>query len=606
MANYVTNYVFCNDEVYRDFLYEEFDKRLFQKGVYDLQGYELNNTDRLIIFDTRGMDYYSDLIESIIEKHHDIIWNCVEENDVEEGCFKWDRNKVSLSLRELVQESEDCYFSLCFRDQEYRTLKNVIFFPEKVVEENFVINTRREFCLSEAASIRAKKFLEGKQKEIYSIDPYGMPLPEEDEVWDQYNFFNDDLNHCFIEHYTHEGFTEETYAPGRRISKDVKKELAAFFGDNMIDIKIDYDHITEFALEKVKSCYNDNIVTINKIARKCLVAFSGQKMVEVNKDLGPISEYGNLGFAIKSVDYSSSEYSKEALKDSSLLNTIDSIHNIRFLGAVIYSKWYDIKCKYDTYWLDPDESKWFELALERLAKITEPYAYPVCSIEGPLERVDLTTNILNNNSNPSADDEVAQNILILSDGRIWLTKFKYGETGFPYQITSKERELKVSKKSIRKLLSAFKKYCNSGEYGITEACNGSWQIFVRGMGGTEFKLRGSIGNGAASELSDLLRSVMNRNDIMALDGENGRPIPTLAYNSEDDFFVTVYTVRFLGNSTYYHYLADTDSYKESDKVIVPTGENNTETVGEIYYINYYEIDDVPYPVEKLKYIIRKA
>ncbi len=589
MANYVRNYVLCNDEVYRDFLYEEFDKRLFQEGAYDLKGYVLNDTDRLIIFDTRGMDYYTDWIEPIIEKYHDIIWNCVEENDVEEGCFKWDGNKVSLSVRELIEESDDCYFSLCFRDQEYRTLKNVIFFPEKIVEENFVINTRREFWLSEVASDHIKKFLEEKQKEIYAIDPYGMPLPEGEEVWDQYAFFNDNLEHCFIEHFTHDSFTEETYAPGKHISKGVREELSALFRDNMIDIRIDYDHVSEFALENIKSCHNDNIITINTIAKKCLDAFSRQKMVEMNRDLGSISDYGNLGFVLDS--------------ELAIRNDTD---NIGLLGSAIYSRWHYIKEMYDTHWLDAEESKWFELALGRLAKITEPYTYPACNIEGPLERVDLTTNTLHDNSDPSADDEVAQNILILSDGRIWLTKFKYGETGFPYQISSKERELKVSKKAMRKLLSAFKKFCNSGEYDKEDTGNGYWQIFIRGKERSEFKLKGAIGGSAAAELSDMLRSTMNRSDIMALDGENGKAIPIMASDPEDDYFITVYTVRFPGNSTFYHYLANTDDYREYDKVIVPLGVNNTESTGEIYYINYYEPNDVPYPVEKLKHIIRKA
>ena len=99
---------------------------------------------------------------------------------------------------------------------------------------------------------------------------------------------------------------------------------------------------------------------------------------------------------------------------------------------------------------------------------------------------------------------------------------------------------------------------------------------------------------------------MNRSDLMALDGENGKPIPIAATNIEDDYFVTVCSIKFPGSSTYYHYIADTEEYKEWDKVVVPNGEYNTEAVGEICYINYYEIDDVPYPVDKLKHIIRKA
>ena len=53
--------------------------------MYDPIGCILDEEKRLVIFDTRGMEYKRENIEKIICRYQDVVWNCVEEN-VATGC----------------------------------------------------------------------------------------------------------------------------------------------------------------------------------------------------------------------------------------------------------------------------------------------------------------------------------------------------------------------------------------------------------------------------------------------------------------------------------------------------------------------------------------
>ena len=55
----------------------------------------------------------------------------------------------------------------------------------------------------------------------------------------------------------------------------------------------------------------------------------------------------------------------------------------------------------------------------------------------------------------------------------------------------------------------------------------------------------------------------------------------------------------------YCYLADSDDYSVGDKVVVPAGPDNVESVATIKSIEYRQPEDAPYPVEKTKHILRK-
>ena len=56
----------------------------------------------------------------------------------------------------------------------------------------------------------------------------------------------------------------------------------------------------------------------------------------------------------------------------------------------------------------------------------------------------------------------------------------------------------------------------------------------------------------------------------------------------------------------YHYITDDDTIEEGDTVIVPVGTNNREVEATVVEKIYCNKDDVPYPLSKVKKIIRKV
>ena len=64
-------------------------------------------------------------------------------------------------------------------------------------------------------------------------------------------------------------------------------------------------------------------------------------------------------------------------------------------------------------------------------------------------------------------------------------------------------------------------------------------------------------------------------------------------------------VEFGGHSKEYHYITDDDTIDEGDTVIVPVGKDNRETEATVVEKIYCKENDVPYPLSKVKKIIRK-
>lgn len=65
------------------------------------------------------------------------------------------------------------------------------------------------------------------------------------------------------------------------------------------------------------------------------------------------------------------------------------------------------------------------------------------------------------------------------------------------------------------------------------------------------------------------------------------------------------SVTFEDDGKSYYYLTDDDSIKVGDKVIVPAGIDNHEAIVEVVDIEYFSKENVPFPLEKTKRIIRK-
>ena len=96
---------------------------------------------------------------------------------------------------------------------------------------------------------------------------------------------------------------------------------------------------------------------------------------------------------------------------------------------------------------------------------------------------------------------------------------------------------------------------------------------------------------------------------------NMMDIPVLGVLLSADFFgkrrrrasdVIYLSVNFGNSSREYNYLTDDDSIEVGDDVVVPVGEDNVQQVVEVTAKNYYQPDEVPYPLDRIKRVIGKA
>lgn len=66
------------------------------------------------------------------------------------------------------------------------------------------------------------------------------------------------------------------------------------------------------------------------------------------------------------------------------------------------------------------------------------------------------------------------------------------------------------------------------------------------------------------------------------------------------------SVYFEGSGKFYHYRTTDDTLRPGDQVMVPVGPENHLRRGTIRSVEYYEENEVPYPLAQTKFILRKA
>lgn len=66
------------------------------------------------------------------------------------------------------------------------------------------------------------------------------------------------------------------------------------------------------------------------------------------------------------------------------------------------------------------------------------------------------------------------------------------------------------------------------------------------------------------------------------------------------------SVKFGSGYKSYYYIADDDSIEVGDYVVVPVGNDHHRSVAEVVKVEFFAEEDVPFPIEKTKHIIRKC
>jgi len=231
MSNYVHNYIFCGENA-KEKLFT-MDCRCDIFGMYDDIIIPLDAGRFLVIVDTKGMEYRTDFIQRFITEFKDTIWYCIEENEIEQGLFQWNGNKVELTVREMFQGMTGKYIQLRYSDAHYRPLIFSYISDKEIVIENVLRNEMRRYSFSDGSKEKMNRFI----PQLYAGDDrewrkYGIPFREGiertvDIYWDG--------NPCYIETYFPEDEWQHNVPDGERLVN----ELISFLENVFIQEKIE-------------------------------------------------------------------------------------------------------------------------------------------------------------------------------------------------------------------------------------------------------------------------------------------------------------------------------------------------------------------------------
>ena len=142
-----------------------------------------------------------------------------------------------------------------YGDPKFRTFQLIIGFPDRIVQENFVANTRKVYKLSDSASQEIIGFINDVRNSILNDTDNGeYATDENDTLWEEYYFWGKDYaDEAEIIRLDRNAFPEEMFTKGYSMMQKVKSYLEAFFSDNNIDINLSYQTIGDFVLMDIFS-----------------------------------------------------------------------------------------------------------------------------------------------------------------------------------------------------------------------------------------------------------------------------------------------------------------------------------------------------------------
>lgn len=194
---------------------------------------------------------------------------------------------------------------------------------------------------------------------------------------------------------------------------------------------------------------------------------------------------------------------------NALAEIIEDIGATMLLGGAIFSRW-----RYVTHWadfsslLDDYNRKWFVTAFKRLAVIALTSHEKQFRFKGELQRMQLISNNIGYGPIPlPSDKEVEQHLTITSDGRVWLSRYRYGAIGDndKYELIAKQY-IKIDATRIIKEMEKF----FQGGYDIYNATDvGSWVLRLINTDGDILRTHGALTSGH-QEL-DALSALIRRN-----------------------------------------------------------------------------------------------
>ncbi len=197
------------------------------------------------------------------------------------------------------------------------------------------------------------------------------------------------------------------------------------------------------------------------------------------------------------------------------------IGNAMLLGDAIFFRWVCVTHGADfTSLLLEINRKWFATAFKSLSVIAlEAHNYQF-RFKGVLCKIQISSYHSYFLSQPAPEDEAMQRITILGNGRVWLSRYNYGNIRNERNMLIEKKQFRIAPRSAEAIMKSASDYFSNGYDGHYATDVGIWELTLTNTDGETFKTSGSLISGEKDldALSDMIRTELGRRDLLVFDG----------------------------------------------------------------------------------------
>ncbi len=229
----------------------------------------------------------------------------------------------------------------------------------------------------------------------------------------------------------------------------------------------------------------------NSFAVKYLDLYNGMDTTEADVCDNFAEQCWDLGLKMDCGESFGQRYPKAFQSFDELEKVIDEIDDYVFLGNAIFSQWrYVTHWSYNSSLLDKTFRPWFKLAFERLVKITAESGIRPKLFRGQLSKIQITSNVLGYGPCPEPDDEIEQRLTINHQGKVWISRYAYGDVG-KYELIQKDTT-SINKEQLAFLFEKYTRYFSDKPIMPLATDVGSFELVLTNTESEQFKYKGSI------------------------------------------------------------------------------------------------------------------
>ncbi len=214
----------------------------------------------------------------------------------------------------------------------------------------------------------------------------------------------------------------------------------------------------------------------------------------------------------------------------------------------------------------------------------------IAYMDEPMRKFTLVSNTICYGQPPEMGDIIEQRITITNKGRVNITSTAFA--GF----VAEKKCFYIDKYDAKDIIQDLVDYFQQRELMVFATDGGSWDLFFESEKGEKYQFSGSLGaeDGAFLEkFSSSLRRYLKRRDLFVFDAQNQSGLIFLS-------------CEFEGGGKSYYYLTDDETIEIGDYVRVPVGEHGRTAIVEVVDVEYFEENNTPMSLDKVKTIIEKV